>query len=158
MTKRPLTLLTLIAFTLPAFAQAWTTYGNARFGYFVDIPPGFSKIAEADNGDGGRAQAAEGKAELAVWGSRLTERKFGPEMAWRADQDRADGWTVSYQKEQPQWAVWSGAKGDRIFYARAIKACGGAAAFFRLEYEKTTAKAYDPIVARLSKSLRSGKC
>lgn len=49
----------------------WGQYGNARFGYWIDIPPRFSAITEADNGDGGISQSSDGSAELRVWGRHL---------------------------------------------------------------------------------------
>ncbi|BAT60694.1 hypothetical protein GJW-30_1_03243 [Variibacter gotjawalensis] len=158
MRKRALAVLILAASCATALAAAWTTYGNARFKYFVDIPPGFSKLEEAENGDGGSASSPDGKAEFLVWGTHLANTRFSDEIASRVGLDSRDGWNVSYRKDQPIWAVWSGSKDGRIFYTRAIVGCDDAAAFFRLEYDKAVAKAYDPIVARLSKSLRSGKC
>jgi hypothetical protein len=46
--------LFLLFFALPAaaFAQGWEPYVNARFGFAVDVPPGFTLVQEADNGDG----------------------------------------------------------------------------------------------------------
>jgi hypothetical protein len=141
-----------------AVAVGWGQYGNARFQYWIDIPPGFSKVEESENGDGGVSMSSDGSAELRVWGGYLSDRSLAAEAKWRADQDRSDGWTVTYQKQQAKWAVWSGAKGDRIFYERAIPTCDDAAAYFRLEYDKDQAAAFDPIVSRLGKSLRSGAC
>jgi hypothetical protein len=141
-----------------AAASGWSRYGNARFQYWIDIPPGFSAVEEAENGDGGVSTSPDGKAELSVWGGYLEDRGFAAEAGWRADQDRADGWSLTYRRQRPGWAVWSGGKGGRIFYERAIPVCDGAAAYFRLEYDGTEAKAFDLIVARLAKSLRSGAC
>lgn len=155
-TTRLVTALAVLALSAPALAQA--TYGNARYGYFLDIPPGFSRVEESGNGDGGRSSSKDGNATLVVWGSYLADRTFGHEIAWRADQDRADGWDVTYQKEQRGWAVWSGAKDGRIFYARAVPLCAGAVAYVRLEYAKADAKAFDPLVSRMAKSLRGGAC
>jgi hypothetical protein len=151
--------IVMVFHSAAALAADWSKYGNARYNYWIDVPPGFSKVNESDNGDGGTSASPDGRAELLVWGGYLLDRSFAAESKWRADQDRADGWNVSYQKQQPKWAVWSGSKDGRIFYERAILVCGGdAAAYFRLEYDESQAKAFDPIVARLTKSLRSGKC
>jgi hypothetical protein len=153
--------LTTVAIALSAaYASAaeWSRYGNARFNYWIDIPPGFSKVKEPDNGDGGVSVSSQGNAELRVWGGYLTQGDFKGETKWRTDQDRAGGWTIAHQKQQSKWAVWSGAKGERIFYERAIPICDGAAAYFRLEYDKALAKSFDPIIQRLGSSLRSGKC
>jgi hypothetical protein len=153
--------LTMVAIALSsacACAEGWSRYGNARFNYWIDIPPGFSTVNEADNGDGGVSVSSEGNAKLTIWGSHLTADDFRSEAKWRADQDRADGWNVTFQKQQSKWAVWSGSKGDRIFYERAVPVCDDAVAYFRLEYDKALAKSFDPVISRLGKSLRRGKC
>ncbi|PSJ60449.1 hypothetical protein C7I85_14115 [Mesorhizobium soli] len=139
-------------------AADWHRYGNARFQYWVDIPPGFSAISEADNGDGGVSRSSDGRAELRVWGSYLLEDDFKNEVKGRVDLDVSDGWTIAYRKQGATWASWSGLKGDRVFYERAVPICDGAAAYFRIEYDKEQAKTFDPIVSRLVKSLKSGTC
>lgn len=148
----------LTALTLPAAASDWQRYGNARFQYWIDIPPGFSKVAEADNGDGGLASSADGAAELRVWGSYPTEGSLRAEAKERQALDRRDGWAISYQAQNKSGAVWSGAKGSRIVYTRAIPGCDRAVAYFRLEYDRERQKAFDPVVSRLVKSFRSGDC
>jgi hypothetical protein len=143
---------------LAAGAADWGTYANARFGYVIDVPPGFSEIAEAENGDGGTSRSSDSKAELRIWGGYTTEGDFGDEVRWRIEQDVSDGWSVSYRKAKADWASWSGVKGDRVVYQRAIVACDGAVAYFRLEYGGDQKKAYNPIVSRLVKSLRRSGC
>jgi hypothetical protein len=147
-----------LAFSSLANASDWGRYGNARFNYLIDIPPSFSKVQESDSGDGGVSSSANGGAELSVWGSDLGERSFADEIRWRADQDRSEGWTISYQKQFARSAVWSGRKGNRVFYARGIPVCDGAAAYFRLEYNQQQTTVFDSVISRLGKSLRSGKC
>ncbi|WP_245467729.1 hypothetical protein [Mesorhizobium sp. M6A.T.Cr.TU.017.01.1.1] len=144
--------------TLTSMAAEWSTYGNARFGYRIDIPPGFSAVSEAANGDGGVSRSSDERTELRVWGSHLTEGDFQEEVRWRIDEDVADGWNVTYRKQHPAWASWSGTKGGRILYERAIPACDGAAAYFRIEYDISQKQAFAPVVSRLVKSLRSGSC
>lgn len=151
-------LVALSALLLPAVASDWGRYSNARFQYWIDIPPAFSEIRESENGDGGISLSSDRASQLSVWGSYLTDGNFSAEIKGRADQDRSDGWSISYQKQKASWAVWSGAKGGRIFYERAILACDGAAAYFRLEYAKEQAGAFDPLVSKLAGSLRSGSC
>ena len=141
-----------------AQADDWSIYHNARFGYQIDIPPSFSGVAEAENGDGGISSSADSPAELRVWGGYLTEGNFDDEVQWRIDQDITDRWIITYQKWKEFWASWSGVKGDRVIYQRAIEVCDGAAAYFRLEYDKSQVKAFDKVIARLVKSLRSAPC
>ena len=157
---KTVTITALVFALVAAIAQAadWSTYGNARFGYRIDIPPGFSSVSEAANGDGGVSRSDSGRAELRVWGGYPTQGDFQEEVRWRIDQDVADGSKVTYRKQHPAWASWSGSKGNRIFYERAIPACDGAVAYFRIEYDKSQLKAFGPVVSKLVRSLRSGSC
>lgn len=150
--------LALFALTALAAATDWKPYGNARFQYWIDIPPSFMGVKESENGDGGSSLSPDGRAELRVWGSYLTEGSFAAEVSWRIDQDRSNGWIIAYRKQEVNWAIWSGTKGDRIFYERAIPVCGDATAYFRLEYNKEQKKTYDPIISRLVKSQRTSRC
>jgi hypothetical protein len=133
-------------------------YGNARFGYWLDIPAGFSGIEESDNGDGGVSTSADGRAELRVWGGYMADDDFRAEMTERIGFDTGEGWKIVYEKRNSTRASWSGTKGARIFYERAIVACRSAAAYFRLEYDSSQKKVLDPVVAGLVKSLRKGSC
>jgi hypothetical protein len=145
----------LCAFSQPAGAAAWDSYDNQRFGYTIDIPPGFSPIAEADNGDGGIAKSPDGRDELRVWGNHLIAGDFSEEIASRVAADIADGWSISYERRGDRAASWSGRRGERILYVRAIKGCGDAAVYFRLEYRRASLAAYDAVVRRLVRSLKS---
>ena len=138
----------------------WTRYNNSRFGYRIDIPPSFSAVDEADNGDGGVSQSPDGRSELRVWGSHILEDNFASEVSGRIEGDKADGWNVSYEKRTAKWASWSGSKDGRIVYQRAIPLCDDqAAAYFRLEYEQSQIAAFDTVVARMVRSLSTdGEC
>ena len=139
---------------IPALAAAWSRYDNGRFGYGIDLPPGFSDVAEAENDDGGVSTSEDGNAELRVWGGYLVVGDFKSDVADRVNSDRADGWTITYDSRKAGKASWSGSRGDRVFYARAVKACDDSAAYFRIEYDRADLDAYDAIISRLVKSLR----
>jgi hypothetical protein len=140
-----------------AGAGGWSGYANGRYAYTIDIPPGFSEVAESGNGDGGVSVSADGKTKLSVWGSYITEGSFADEIAWRIEQDKRGGWTISYDKRLKSKASWSGSKGNRILYARSVVGCDGTAVYFNIEYDRSQLKSYDPVVRRLVKSLR-GAC
>lgn len=143
--------------TAQASADDWRRYDNPRFAYAIDIPPGFSDVVEAQNGDGGVSTSADGRAELGVWGSYLVDRSFKSDVEDRVQADSSDGWDISYDRRTSRTASWSGSKNDRVFYARAMTGCDDAAIYFRLEYEQAQLKVYDAIVSRLVKSLH-GTC
>lgn len=136
-------------------AAEWSRYANTRFQYSVSVPPGFSPVSEADDGDGGVSTSPDERSELRVWGGYIPDGDFKTEIAARIDRDRMDGWSISYEQRKTHSASWSGSRGDRILYMRSIAGCDGAAVYFRLEYDRADMKAFDPIVARLVKSLRS---
>ena len=149
--------LVLAASVVAAAAFDWGHYANQRFGYSIDVPPEFSAIDDADNGDGGMSRSDDTLSELAVWGSNLIEGGLREDFATRLAATEADGWTVSYRRETADWASWSGSQQGRLFYARAITLCDGQAAYFLLEYPKARKKSYDPIVQRLVKSLKNAR-
>jgi hypothetical protein len=139
---------------ISARAANWMRYDNARFAYTIDLPPGFSGITEADNGDGGVSMAPNGKAELRVWGSYLVDSDFKSEIAGRVQSDMSDGWAISYDRRMAKAASWSGGKGARVFYTRAMMGCDGATIYFQLEYDKAALDRYNDIIGRLVKSFR----
>lgn len=142
-----------------ALAAGWSSYGNARFGYVVEIPPGFAAIHEADNGDGGTSKSAMGYATLAVWGANLVDQTFAADVASRMSSAASEGWALGYKVVTGRGASWSGLRGDRILYAHAIPRCRDQAAFVQIEYDASTRVAFDPIVSRVARSLKSeGAC
>ncbi|MCF3640502.1 hypothetical protein LXM94_11060 [Rhizobium sp. TRM95111] len=77
---------------LASTALAQASYTNPRYGYRIDVPPGFNLSQESDNGDGRTYIAAEGRASLAVWANYLSGSDFETEMAERiADRTRGGG-------------------------------------------------------------------
>lgn len=149
--------LVLMSSVAAAAILEWGHYANQRFSYSIDIPPEFSAIDEAENGDGGMSRSGDKLSELAVWGANLVEGDLGDDFASRLAAAEADGWTVSYRRETPKWASWSGSLQGRLFYARAIALCDGQAAYFLFEYPRARQASYDPIVKRLVKSLKNAR-
>lgn len=124
-------------------------YYNQRFGYQIEIPPTFSEVIEPANGDGGVSRSLEGNAELSVWGHHIIKGDFRTEIESRIASSEEQGWKISYNRSTDHWASWSGSKGNRVFYQRAIPLCDNHAAQFRLEYDRVDLKSFDPIVERL---------
>ena len=120
----------------------------------------FLSVREADNGDGGISLRADGGSRLLVWRNAIAAGPdFPSDVASRIDRDKADGWSITYQKRSSGWATWSARKGDRIIYQRGIPLCGGEAAYFRLEYDRWQTAIFNSRIPRLVKSLRGdGLC
>jgi hypothetical protein len=126
---RILLTLCLAALALTATVHArelgWSQYQNARFGYVVGIPPGFSGYGESDNGDGQTFDIASRGQVLSVWGSMLLEESFEAAVKARMGYAERDGWNLATQTVTPQWANFSGVLGQRMFNTRMILLCDG---------------------------------
>ena len=139
-----------------AAADTWSIYGNARFCYGVDVPPGFTVTAEPDNGDGVTLDAADSGARLLVWGTNLMDT-FRTDAASRLEEYGHDGWRMTLHRIADGKASLSGSKGGQILYVHGIDLGDGQAAWFQLDYPQSRAKAFDPVVNRLVRSLAKGQ-
>lgn len=150
-------IIILALLTTPAFAQGWDHYDNARYGYGIDIPPGFLGAGESENGDG-QAFKADGKPTFVlVWGGNLMGSfEAGVADAMQFAQD--EGWTITGQAVTPNWADFTGTKGSRISYQRLIMLCDGTSyAGFMAEFSSVDAADMRPVIGKLVQSLR-GNC
>ena len=151
---RALILFMLIALAAPALAADWEPYGNARFGYTIEVPPGFEWGKEADNGDG--RSFRDGATRLLVWGGNITEDSFESAVAAAKAFAVADGWDITYEAVTPSWASYSGTRGQRVLYQRMIALCDMQYAAFRLEYSAVDIGKLEPVVERLVQTLQGG--
>ena len=152
----------LLGFALVAGSGAASAkiYGNARFGYFIDIPAAFS-VADPvpENGDGREFHPTDKTADLISSGSWITEDNFAAEVALYKSLMVQDGWKLTYEnKVSKSSAIYSAKKDDRVFYARQITSCGDKAiAGYRLEYPVADKAKYDAVIKSLNASLKAGK-
>ena len=123
MNRIVLSILAIAACLAAASAAVGLHYVNARYGYAIDLPPGFSAVREAGNGDGGTSRFDDGQAEIAVWGANLLIESLSSDVQSRIQSAQDEGWTIAYKKVTSKQANWSGEKDGRIFYARAILLC-----------------------------------
>lgn len=139
---------------------AWAKiYGNARFGYFIDIPAAFSVAdPEPENGDGRQFHTADKSADLIVSGSWIMADNFAAEVRLYKSFMVEDGWTLTYEnKASKSSAVYSAKKGVRVFYAHQITSCAGTAiAGYRLEYSMADKAKYDAVIKLLNTTLKAG--
>ena len=150
--------LLLSVLALPALAADPGRYGNARFGYTLQLPQDFSVTQGSDNGDGVTLMADDGRARLIVFGSTF-DGNFVGEATRRITAARNDRWVMSYERITPEWVSFSGARDRRFLYERGIPLCDGTAAFFQLEYQEADRIRYDGVIRRLVSSLKpSGVC
>lgn len=159
----PIRLLIAIAALVvatPALAATdWSSYGNARYGYEIAVPPGFVGDGEPDAHDGQVFRGSDGRTVLAVWGGLLGEGGFAAAAEARKGALAADGWLMAYVATTPGWAALSGTKGVRVLYTKQISACGGQHfAAFELRYTSRDINLMKPVVERLAASLRQRDC
>lgn len=151
-----LAILATLTLALPALAQApWGIYENARYGFALDIPPGFEGQGESDNGDG-QVFLLDGRVgRLTVWGGLIvTEPDFESEARTRLAQDTEAGWGLLAQSTTATWATWSASKSGRVLHQHMIQLCDGASyAALRLDYAQVDRSRLDPLVDQLIASL-----
>ena len=147
-----LTLRLLLALLLllpaPAMAAGWRHYVNARYGYGVDVPPGFVGQSESENGDGQVFKTPT--AKLTVFGGNIVSGDFEGEVVQQERFAEQDKWGITYQVSTPQNASFSGKRGARILYARMIPLCHGQQfGMFEIEHSSVDLQAFNPIIDRL---------
>ena len=156
--------LMIVGAVSPAMAAtAAERYGNARFGYWVTIPAGFTCGDESDNGDGKSCTSADGAAKLAVWGGytgTVADDGFSGEVKFDMKSDADDGLKITYAKMTSSWASYSGTDKDgQIVYRRMISGCKDSQyAAFELTYPPSEAAAMKPVVEQLVPSLKQETC
>jgi hypothetical protein len=153
---RQLIPLILALFSSAALAAEWGQVGNARFGYVIDVPPGFERSGPAPaNDDGVGLASADGTQKLSVWGGNIVEGSFESSVHASMRFATADGWNLSYERVTPSWASFSGLRRGMVLYARTILLCGGSQyATFRLEYPERDLSRMDAVIDRLVRTLR----
>jgi hypothetical protein len=153
--------LTLLAAPAPeAAAETWKLYVNARYGTVAEYPADrFHPGRPPDNGDGQRFTAADG-AELRIFASWNVDEDTPAKFETFLRSGDSDYSNVTYRAAGDDWLVLSGNRGDSIFYERYIFAKrkdGDVIHALTVTYPRDAKGVYDPIVARMARSLRQGR-
>jgi hypothetical protein len=156
--------LAFLLLAAPALAASWAPYVNDRYGFTIDIPPGFvNDVPAPDADDGLTYHSLDGKAELAVWGNNLAGETFKEDTLGRIMSEKENQWLITYEraanaelsKPGGGWYVYSGTKEGRIMYAKSLAACRGEEALhFRIEYPEDRKGEYASVVSRLAVALK----
>jgi len=110
------------------------------------VPPNWQLQPVEPNWKGKRFLSPDGTSWLAVYAFPATPEQLSTHMKSTAF---VDGETVTYLRGERDWIVASGTKGDRIFYRKAVIACGGKVwHHIAFEYPTERKRAMDPIVTR----------
>jgi len=141
----------------PSAAQGWRSYANPRFGTTIEYPESFRHGRPPENGDGLGFTAADG-AVFSVWGSHnvLEHDLKGLEQFIR--EETTPGKRITYDARGANWFVIAGVHDDNTFYeCYLISHHGRIVNGFTMQYLSRLKATYDPIVTRMSRSLRAGR-
>ena len=140
-----------------AAQQRWTTYANPRFGTTIDYPADLFARPDPppENGDGQAFRSRDGRARLAVWGA-YNAGHDSPQQYVAQIVEPEGG--ITYRQITARHFVVSGLRKGDIFYQRCNFAAppGDVIDCFEATYPPADKAAMDAVVARLSRSLRSG--
>ena len=132
-----------------ASAQEWQTYRSKQFGIQIAYPGDLVDYSQSRPARGEFALRNGGRLVLTksdLGGQRLSDFLNGTLLK---DVD------VTYTRQKDGWMAYSGYVGDHIVYGRSQLSCGGRTAHsFLIRYPVRERAVYDPIVERLSHSLR----
>jgi hypothetical protein len=152
--------LAAVTLASPSPAEAWTRYTNDRFGTSAEIPlDRFTPEPAPANNDGRTFISKSGSARILVYGSHapsVVVNSFEAYKDWLTAEEDQGGLRVTHQVAGKDWFAISGAKGPAIVYIKVLAGCPdrSVAHHVRIDYPITDKARYDPIVARVSRSLR----
>ena len=140
-----------------AAQEQWATYSNARFGTTADYPVSLFSMRDPppDNGDGQVFHTEDRRAHLTVWGAHNADGDSAQSYLKRYGTQDA----VSYRRVTARYYVVSGTREGDIFYERCNFSAkpDGIIDCLNVTYPAQDKAAWDPIVTRLSESLRGGR-
>lgn len=110
------------------------------------VPPNWQLQSPNPNWKGNRFLSPDGSSWLTVYASLTTTEPIASHMQSVAF---AESETVTYLRGERNWIAVSGIKGDRIFYRKAVIACGGKVwHHIAFEYPMAVKRQMDPFVMR----------
>ncbi len=140
-----------------ASAETWRTYHNDRYGTTIEYPDYFQPGNPPDANDGLAFTSPDG-ASFSVFASY---NALDFDLAGYQDfivKNLKPGKVITYRAHGRGWFVISGTAGtDGVFYERYLLSHGGEMTEgFVISYPLHLKQKYDPVVARMAKSFRSG--
>jgi hypothetical protein len=135
-------------------AAGWGQYRNTHVGVAFDFPGHIFPMDSAEQGrDGTVFTSADGRSRIRVFGfaneGRHTPARYLKRIA------RPDEANFTYVRTTSRFFVASGTRDGMIFYRRCNFAGGnGQVGCLQLDYPQRDKRAFDPVVTRISRSLR----
>jgi hypothetical protein len=144
----------------PAWAQhtgrKFVTYSNGRFAYSISYPASLLiPQGEATNGDGQKFLSRDGRTTMLVYGRHNIDDQTLPDLYKEevARPAEAGERKVTYKSSNGDSFVVSGLENGKVFYTKTILK-GGVVKTFRIDYEKSDAETWNPLVARIALSFK----
>ncbi|SHN38213.1 hypothetical protein SAMN05192549_10977 [Duganella sacchari] len=130
-------------------------YDNSKYGYAVSYPASFVGQGVSDAGDGQIFTAPGNDASFTASGSYCEDgaRALASFVDGYKQNEKKGSLTITYSRMTKSFAVVSGIRGSRIFYAKQTfnnTSC----AKFSLEYEPAAKSVYAPLIGRIANSLK----
>lgn len=149
--------ITILPMAGAARADAWLIYQNDRYGTTIDYPGIFKMQRPPDADDGRTFKSADGaifKVAASYNALDFTVASYRDFVVKNLDR----GSHITYETRGDNWFVISGTNGGAIFYEKHVLSHDAQMTEeFVMSYPAAAKQTYDPIVARMAKSLRPGK-
>jgi hypothetical protein len=136
-------------------ASGWETFTSQYSGCSVEYPSYIFTPSDQTNADGAtRFTSGLAEAALVIAGGS-NDRNVSIGDIVRIYLEQVEGESITYRRQEPGWAVYSGYRDGVIYYLKAIlskdrrQAC-----VLELRYPPANKVELDVIVSRISKSLR----
>jgi hypothetical protein len=134
----------------------WQMFTIDGFGTQVDYPAGIFTVSDgkAEKGVGARLRSADGRAVLTIY-SRENDTEDTP-ASYLKNNLRLARAALDYERITPTFFAISSVRQGLVYYSRCnfSSEMGGAVHCFDLIYPQREQRAWDPIVTRISRSLR----
>jgi hypothetical protein len=133
----------------------WAALNEQNLGTTVDMPKAVFAMADghAHKNVGRKYKTADGRAKVAVW-TQPNAKRDTPEGYLRKT-FKIPHATVDYQRATHEFAVVSGAYGNKAYYIRCNLSRSGNFHCFDLAFPVREKKSWEPVVTRMSHSLRA---
>lgn len=128
-------------------ASAHTVAAAARDDFRSIIPSDWKEVPPSRGSNGRMFISPDGDSKIVFYAKHATL----PVAAQLSGLGTVHGGKITYERQGRTWIVVSGFFGNRIFYRKAMLACGGTAwHYMEFEYPAAQKRAFDELVTRSS--------
>jgi hypothetical protein len=133
----------------------WTIYKDAGFGCVLDYPAGLFSPEAVPPGKPRLFSSRDGAAYFRIQGVENADR-WSPQTIREKYVSANIPGDLTYNRTRSDFVVLSGHRGENIFYTKvAVSSDRLSACILEITYSRAQKNAFDRIVTRMSRSLRS---